>query len=102
MINLTFQMLYLKNFHSFVLWCPHFALKISKSIKELDVGVYVFDTLGGTGVQVSFKESLMLNIKPLEANQPDLETLNIKFTGDGTWGGKRLLIVNFWWGYMGR
>ena len=71
-----------------------YKIKISKSIKELNEGVHVFDTPGGTSVQVSIKESLMLNIEPLESNQPDLESLNIKFT-DGTWVGKRLHIVNF-------
>ena len=48
----------------------------------MNEGVHVFDTPGGTGVQVSFKE-------PLESNHPDLESLNIKFTG------KCLHIVKF-------
>ena len=68
---------------------------ISNPIKELYEGVHVFDTLSGSDVQVSSKESLMLNIKSLESNQPDLETLYIKFIGDGTRVGKRLHIVNF-------
>ena len=68
---------------------------IAQKINELNDGVHVFDTPDGSGVQVSFKQTLMISMKPLESSQPDLEELHIKFTGDGTFVGKRLHVVNF-------
>ena len=71
---------------------------IAQKINELNDGVHVFDTPDGSGVQVSFKQTLMISMKPLDSSQPDLEELHIKFTGDGTFVGKRLHVVNF--GYI--
>ena len=68
---------------------------IAQKINELNDGIHVFNTPDGSGVQISFKQSLMICVKPLESSQPDLEELHIKFTGDGTFVGKRLHIVNF-------
>ena len=45
--------------------------------------------------QQQFRIKKDISMKPLESSQPDLEELHTKFTGDGTFVGKRLHVVNF-------
>ena len=67
----------------------------SKKIKELDAEVNVIETPGKAGVQVSFKESLSKKIRKSTESDPELhlKPIKVKFSGDGTWLGKRLHLV---------
>ena len=69
---------------------------ISKRIKELDDQVVIVDCPDGIeGVQTSFKLSLLKNCERLLKDGVIKDYVSVKFSGDGTWVGKRLHVVNF-------
>ena len=69
---------------------------ISKRIKELDDQVVIVDCPNGIeGVQTSFMQSLLKNCERLQKDGVIKDCVSIKFSGDGTWVGKRLHVVNF-------
>ena len=60
-------------------------------MNDININLKVIETPGGNGVQVeSFEDSLRNN--PFYV--ADINTLKLKVSGDGTWIGKRLHVVN--------
>ena len=67
---------------------------LSKEIKEMNKKMNVSESPGGNGVQTSFKESILKQLPILMQKTPDIREVHIKVSGDGTWCGKRLHLVN--------
>ena len=71
--------------------------KIIKNMKKLNQNWKVKPTPGEVdGVQISFKESIVKQIRRLKSNGviQDGETIKVKVSGDGTNIGKRINVVN--------
>ena len=71
--------------------------KLIKHAKELNSKRGLKDIPGtADGVQISFKDSLLENIRLLQASGllENGKTIKIKISGDGTNIGKRLSVVN--------
>ena len=72
--------------------------ELMKVINDLDQKINIMPTPGiAEGVQISFKSSLLDKLGALMLSNPELHKskVKVKFSGDGTWIGKRLHVVNF-------
>ena len=67
-----------------------------KERNELNCKFDITPTPDSEGVQVSFRNSIKDGLK-MSSSDPELHLhpIKIKFSGDGTWLGKRLHVVNF-------
>ena len=68
---------------------------ISQAIGEHSADIHVKETPCGKGVQISFKDNLSKKLKALLKADPSISRkIQVKFSGDWTWVGKRLHVVN--------